>query len=285
VKLWARRAVKLPVLLHGWGRRTLAGSRAGNEILFLLYHSVAGRLGLELDLEPALFTRQMEALAATERVIGYDQAVGILQAAALQNGAAPGRRVVLTFDDGYECFYTHVYPLLRRWQLPATLFVTTAFIEERRAYALEGQPPAAQPVTWEMLGEMAASGLVTLGAHTHTHPLLVDLSPDRLAAELEQPLALFQQRLGLRPEHFAYPRARWSIDTEAWVARYYRTAAIGSGAAAQAASFHPYRIPRLPVRRSDGWWFFQAKLRGWLHGEEAIYDWLHARRATGHGAL
>jgi hypothetical protein len=37
----------------------------------------------------------------------------------------------------------------------------------------------------------------------------------------------------------------------------------------------------LPVRRSDGWWFFQAKLRGWLSGEEAIYDWLHSLRAAG----
>ena len=40
---------------------------------------------------------------------------------------------------------------------------------------------------------------------------------------------------------------------------------------ATAPGFNPYRIPRVPIRRSDGWLFFRAKTRGWLAREEAMY--------------
>jgi len=133
------------------------------------YHRVDGTLGLELDLDAGLFARQIEYLAATGKVISYEQAV-----ARLARGERGGPAYVLTFDDGYEDFYTRVFPLLKAYALPAMLFVTTGFVEERVAYPLLAAPGTqVAPVTWDMLGEMAASGLVTLGAHTHTHPVLV----------------------------------------------------------------------------------------------------------------
>jgi len=41
----------------------------------------------------------------------------------------PNNSVVLTFDDGYYDFYYHIYPVLKKYQIPATLFVTTSFID------------------------------------------------------------------------------------------------------------------------------------------------------------
>lgn len=274
MNVWLRRAVKVPALVQGFGQQMAKLPAGPDGVTFLVYHSVAGRLGLELDLEPGLFARQVAALAHLNAVIGYDDAV-----ACLRTGAGPAQRqFVLTFDDGYACFYTHVFPLLQRWQLPAMLFVTTGFVEDRRAYALDGQPASVTPVTWEMLGEMAESRLVTLGAHTHTHPQLVGQPADRIVEELERPRELMLSRLGLEVQHFAYPRAQWDVASEQYVARVYATAAIGGGRPVSAGTFHPHRIPRLPVRRSDGWWFFQAKLRGWLYGEEALYAGLRRVR-------
>jgi peptidoglycan/xylan/chitin deacetylase (PgdA/CDA1 family) len=128
-----------------------------------------------------------------------------------------------------------------------------------------------EPLSWEMLGEMAESGLVTLGAHTHTHPVLTEVSVDQVEEELAKPVALFQQRLGTAPQHFCYPRAIWSAEVEKLVMRHYQSAVVGGGQWALPSGFHPYRIPRLPIRRSDGWTYFRAKVEGRMANEEALY--------------
>lgn len=235
-------------------------------IYFLVYHKVGGQLPLDIDLPRPLFRRQLEFLSHTNRVVAYEQAL-----AALQNGRTlAGDLFVLTFDDGYKDFYTDVFPLLVEYDLPAILFVTTGFVEggitPLTAPALE-----VRSVTWEMVGQMQESGLINFGAHTHTHPNLVGQSTERVAEELEKPIQLFRERVGLDLEHFAYPRAIWDEKTERLVRERYRSAVIGSGQKATSMAFDPYRIPRIPVRASDGWIFFRAKLRGWLEAEERLY--------------
>jgi peptidoglycan/xylan/chitin deacetylase (PgdA/CDA1 family) len=238
---------------------------------YLIYHSVNGGLSIELDLSPAMLERQIDYLALTSQVIDYDSALCNLQDGVSQ----PSGAIVLTFDDGYLDFYTNVFPLLQRWHLPATLFVTTGFVEEGVAYPMLSFPQLeVKPVTWEMLGEMAESGLVTLGAHTHTHPVLTEVTLPQIEEELAKPIDLFQQRLGIRPRHFCYPRAVWRPDIEQLVARYYQSAAIGGGTRAKTAGFHRFRIPRLPIRRSDGWRFFRAKVDGRMANEEEVYSHL-----------
>lgn len=272
---WARRALKAPLAASGAARQAISATQDDRGVIFLIYHRTEGTLGLELDLDAGLFARQVAYLAATGKVIGYEQAV-----ARLAGGERGGPAVVLTFDDGYEDFYTRVFPLLQEHRLPALLFVTTGFVEERVAYPLLAAPGTqVAPVTWDMLGEMAESGLVTLGAHTHTHPVLAGQPLDRVEEEMAGPLALFARRLGLRPRHFAYPRAEWDAAAREVATRYYDTAAAGGGHRATVHGFDAYAIPRLPIRRSDGWLFFRAKLAGWLDGEERAYARLHRAAA------
>lgn len=264
VNLLLRKSLKVPLLIPDLGKPSTANGYA-----FMIYHSVAGDLNFELDLPVALFRRQMEFLARAGCVIPYDKAV-----AALHSKNEPAQNAfVLTFDDGFANFYKNVFPVLKEFQIPATLFVTTGFVEDGIAYSIQRHRDhtEAKPVTWEMLGEMAESKLVTLGAHTHTHPNLAGQSQDQVIEELAKPKALFRERLGLEVRHFAYPKALWNPAVEKLVAEYYDTAVISGGRKATPEHFNPHRIPRIPIRRSDGWLFFRAKMRGWLAGEEALY--------------
>jgi peptidoglycan/xylan/chitin deacetylase (PgdA/CDA1 family) len=264
MNLFARKLLKVPLLMSDVIKPNPPAGCA-----FLIYHSVAGNLNFELDLPIALFRRQLEFLARTNCVISYDEALQALRAKR-QAGAD---EVILTFDDGFANFYTHVFPMLQQLGLPATLFVTTGFVETGIPYPLLHHATCAEvkPVTWDMLGEMASSGLVTTGAHTHTHVYLDNEPEDKVIEELAIPQELFRQRLGLDVRHFAYPKALWNPAVEKLVAKYYASAVIGGGYKATPEGFNPYRIPRVPIRCSDGWFFFLAKKRGWLAGEEALY--------------
>ena len=263
MKLLVYKAIKSVVMLADFCHSQQKG------IIFLIYHRVNNTPQLDIDLPPSLFQRQLDYLARTGRVIAYDHALELLQ----RGTRFTDNLFVLTFDDGYEDFYTHVFPVLQERHLPAILFVTTGFVEEGIPYPLSvSLAPPARPVTWDMLGKLHASGLVTLGAHTHTHPNLVGKSVDRVEEELLRPLELFHHRLGISVCHFAYPRALWDAHIEQLVQRFYASAVIAEGHKATTEHFNAYRIPRVPVRHSDGWLFALAKMQGWLEAEEKFFS-------------
>ncbi len=270
MKSLLRRFIKLPVFAGGM----LFHNRKPG-IFFLIFHRVTGDLPLELDLPFALFKRQMEFLKATGNVIGYDEAISMLD-----SGIAPSRDMfVLTFDDGFRDFYTKALPLLTDLALPATLYPSTGFMETGvpNPYGTIEQG-SVRPLTWDMLGEVVSSGLVTIGGHTHTHRELTGLGESEIIEELERPKELFRERLGYELKHFAYPRAIWNEDVERLVKSAYCSAVIGGGGKALSEGFDPFRIPRVPVRKSDGWFFFKAKTRGWMQDEEALYGLLKGNK-------
>ena len=73
--------------------------------------------------------------------------------------AVPERAVVLVADDGHRTVYTDLFPLIKRFQIPVTLFIYPSAISNAN-YAM----------TWEQLAEMKASGLVDIQSHTFWHP-------------------------------------------------------------------------------------------------------------------
>lgn len=74
----------------------------------------------------------------------------------------PEKSVMITFDDGYQSFYTKVYPLLKKYDVPAMLAIVTSWTDG------EGLPTDVRAVaTWDELREMEKSGLVTIVSHSH----------------------------------------------------------------------------------------------------------------------
>lgn len=47
------------------------------------------------------------------------------------NKSIPENTVVITIDDGYKDFYLYAYPLLSKYNVPVTIYITTDFIDER----------------------------------------------------------------------------------------------------------------------------------------------------------
>src|SRR5690606_30914812 len=110
--------------------------------------------------------------------------------------------VVVTFDDGTTDWVDEVLPVLDRWKVPATFYVATAFVDERRSF-----PDGGRPVSWAGLAEMVSTGLVTIGSHTHSHRVMRRVGAAEAAQELDRSQALIGDRLGVACEHFAYPKA------------------------------------------------------------------------------
>jgi peptidoglycan/xylan/chitin deacetylase (PgdA/CDA1 family) len=94
--------------------------------LILTYHRFS-RLGDELSTGAAAFDEQLAYLAANYRVAPLSQLAERLRGA----GEMPRGLAAITIDDGYRDAYEIAYPILRRYNLPATVFVVTEFVAGR----------------------------------------------------------------------------------------------------------------------------------------------------------
>lgn len=97
----------------------------GNTLSILIYHRVLpARDELQPDYPSAEeFDQQMSWVANVFNVLPLTQAVK-----QLKEGSLPKRAIAITFDDGYEDNYSIALPILKRYQLPATFFVTLGFL-------------------------------------------------------------------------------------------------------------------------------------------------------------
>ena len=91
--------------------------------LILLYHRVT-TLAIDsqrLAVAPEHFADHLEILARSWRPMMLSELV-----AGARDKTLPGRAVAVTLDDGYADNAEHAVPLLERFGIPATLFVTTS---------------------------------------------------------------------------------------------------------------------------------------------------------------
>lgn len=79
--------------------------------------------------------------------------------------ALPENSVVISFDDGALSSYTHVYPLLKQYKIPAVFAIVTSWTNgnTQAAYEAYGQ---GNLMTWAQMREMQQSGLVEFASHS-----------------------------------------------------------------------------------------------------------------------
>ena len=163
----------------------------------LMYHAVVedDASAPEPSIGRTLFGGQLEFLATR----GY-QTVFVKDIVARYEARAtvPSRWVALTFDGGYPGFYTHVYPVLRRYGLKATLFVIVSDIG------------AAGGLSWDQLREVKASGLVDIGSHSWDHVADPCLSPEDARREKAESKSVLETNLGSPIVTYAYPYGAFS---------------------------------------------------------------------------
>ncbi len=245
-------------------------------VIVLLYHQVGAPRPGEVNLPVDLFADQMAELAATADVLSLDAALEVLDAPATT--PPPARpQVVLTFDDGTADFVDRALPILVEHGLPVTLYAATRWLDEGRSFWDDGTV-----LSWAALAEAHATGLVTVGSHTHSHLLLDRLPPVEIAADLDRSIGLIEDHLGVTPGHFAYPKALPpSADADSAVKARFVSAALAGTRPNPRGATDPYRLARSPIQVSDGMRWFRRKVAGGMWFEDRVREVLNRRRYAG----
>lgn len=241
-------------------------------LVILLYHRVGRRSLSRVDLPAWLFEEQMARLADRFRVLPLDEAID-----TVESGNDEPYRVAVTFDDGTADFAEVAAPILERHAIPATLYVATSFVEDQRQFPQDGIP-----ATWTSLRDVTATGLVTIGSHTHTHLLLDRAQPREAAEDLDRSIDLIGDRLGLVPRHFAYPKALLgSPSVQIEVRTRFLSAAVAGTRPNPFGRSDKYCLSRSPIQIEDGLHFFAIKATGGMRLEDDVRQFLNRHRFAG----
>lgn len=158
----------------------------------LMYHMIGNEPGNAAIMTEANLRIQMNYL----RDHGYHPiTMQELYDYVTKGAPLPEKPVCITFDDGYLDSYTIVYPLMKEYGFPWTLFLITDDV---------GKP--YNRMTWDQLREMANSHTVTIANHTLSHPKLHNLAT---RAEKEKEIIeankALKYQLGIDNVWLAYP--------------------------------------------------------------------------------
>lgn len=249
------------------------------KVPILMYHSISKAAVpkfRQFTVSPELFAEQMAYLHhyryTTMTVTQF------VSARAQGMSALPERPIVLTFDDGYADFYTAAFPVLKRYDFTATIYIATAFVDGASRWLRRERETMRRMLTWQQVSEIKRSG-IECGAHTHSHPQLDTLTASAAGDEIAHSKRVLEDRLGQEVCAFAYPYGYQTARLRQLVQETGYSSACAVRHAMSSVTDDPFCLARLMVREAplDA---FAALLTSRIASPVTAASWAYRRART-----
>lgn len=201
---------------------SLAFGSGNDKIPILMYHHLQKGLNNNVVISPDNFENQIKTLKeAGYNSISIQQLFDYLSS----NKLLPQNPVLITFDDGYFSNYELAYPILKKYNMHAEIFVIVSQILENNE--IKSNTNEIPKMTWEQLKEMRDT--FTIQSHTwNLHNKLVlgtgklsgaiygpsyingtletkKMYEERLIRDFIQSKQVIKEKLGYEPIAISYP--------------------------------------------------------------------------------
>jgi len=204
---------------------------------------------------PALFERQMRYLAESGRAVPLAAVANAVRG----KGGCPPDAVAVTFDDGFRATHEAALPVLRKHNVPATMFVVSGRVGGSNDWMSSRNFPHRDLMLREEILAMRDAG-IDIGSHTRSHPRLTEVAADRLVEEIAGSKADLEQLLGQPIPHFAYPFGLFNEAARAAVQAAGYEAAVSVRSGFNGATVDTYELRRIEVYAGDSVRRFRQKL-------------------------
>lgn len=211
----------------------------------LLYHSVNDRADLVSGgaaLPVAQFNEHIEFLAKSNHTLTTIDA-------CLDDRA---KGITITFDDGDADTLETALPILEKYQVPATVFVSSSLLDT--VWTDNGLK--RRMLSSSQLKTLAASPLIEIGSHAHLHQPMVTRSRIDLLADLALSRQLLEDVVGRRVRFLAYPHGLHNED----VMDVTRQAGFDAGFGCSDVSGGKFSLPRIGISSKDSLSRLKVKL-------------------------
>ncbi|OUW95169.1 MAG: hypothetical protein CBD97_03190 [Pelagibacteraceae bacterium TMED237] len=159
----------------------------------------------------------------------------------INDGDLPDNTIGISIDDADKSFFEVGWPLFKKNNIPVTLFVTTGTIAKNNKSYLN----------WNQIRKLKEEG-VTIGAHSHTHAHMPDLSLEEVKKEIELSNKIFLKELGEIPTLFAFPYGETNTEIINLIKEYKFKVAFGQHSGIINETSNMYYLPRFSLNEKYG---------------------------------
>jgi peptidoglycan/xylan/chitin deacetylase (PgdA/CDA1 family) len=204
----------------------------------LMYHRFGENKYPTTNIKMDQFSDHIKELIKTKyNVIKIQDGLNAIQNISL----VKDRSVIITIDDAYSSVFNNAWPILKKYGLPFTLFVSTDVIDNKTPGYM----------SWEEIRILRDNG-VTIGSQTKSHPHMHNLSENQIVKELEFSNSRFVQEIGSKPEIFAYPYGEYNLNVVEKIKINGFKAAFGQHSGVAHLSLGLYQLPRFAMNETYG---------------------------------
>lgn len=218
----------------------------------LMYHSI-DKNPVFFTVRPSVFAQQMAYLAQNNYNVVSLQKLAFY----IKDGNIPGKTVVLTFDDGHEDNYFNAFPVLKKYNFPATIFLATGFMGKKIPNSANFSLPA---LNWQQLKEMQRSGLIDFQPHTVSHPKLNYVSLREAEKEILSSKRCIEENLQKACRFFVYPKGYYTVEIEQLLRRQGFLLALTIEEGLVSLKDNPFLLKRNSIDSSVNFCQFKGKI-------------------------
>ncbi len=216
--------------------RVIGKLKARKAPCILCYHSISNDKW-NFSLAPKSFERQIRLLSQTRKIVSLKEILST-------DGTSLIDKIAITFDDGYQDIYKNALPILKKYAIPAAVFVigdsklvNRMQLGNNKKLLGDDQIKRLKKKGWE------------IGFHSKTHRNLNNLSEDNLKDEIIQGKKDLEKRLGFKINYFAYPNGFYSAKIINAVRKAGFKAAFTVDGGRVIKSDFPYKVDRVTVSK------------------------------------
>lgn len=209
----------------------ITGVVNANSCVVFLYHHVSNTGPKSTSISPELFEEQLQYLQENDfQVLSLKSMLS-----GLKNNTLPNKCVVLTADDAYTSIAKNAYPLLQKYQIPMSVFVSTNAIDQKYRAMM----------SWQQMRQIQGEN-ISFYNHFSSHKHLLDLSKKQIIDEINNAQKRLNQELKVTDKILAYPFGEANIEIANQVQKMGYTAfSQHSGVVSNGSDLQ--NLPRFPM--------------------------------------
>lgn len=216
---------------------TVMANNIKNSAVIFMYHKFDVSKYPSTNITPDQFKSHLSEFKKKKyNIVSIEYIIDIIK----NDGKLPKNTIGLSVDDADKSFLDYAWPKFKAEGFPVTLFVNTSVISNNKNY-----------LNWDEIRFLVSEG-VSVGAHSHNHEHLPDMSTNAIKKEIETSNKIFLKELGAVPSLFAYPYGEADSRIIKILNDYGYKVAFGqhSGVINETSNF--YYLPRFSLNEKYG---------------------------------